>query len=195
MTMVIGLHGAKGSGKDQFFKAVEEAFPHLDVRKIAYADPIKAAVQRIMTLDSEKDYDNFKRFKLTYSLSTAPDHIGRIDGRHVVREIGMLMRSYDENQFVRYVEIEISKAPQAVWFITDLRFDNELQAIRRNPNGIVIKIKRGGVDYDGHVTETEFPDLACDSIIRNVDLTLKQYNQLVVDEMNCILQTFSIIKD
>jgi len=194
MTFVIGLHGAKGCGKDQFFKAVEVAFPHLDVRKIAFADPIKKEVMRIFNLNSEREYDVLKRTTVLTDIDEGYAR-RRLEGRHIVREIGMLMRSYDNHQFVRYVFSEIAKAPHALWFITDLRFDNELQAIRRNPNGIVIKIKRGGVDYDGHVTETEFPDLACDSIIRNVDLTLKQYNQLVVDEMNCILQTFSIIKD
>ena len=41
--MVLGLHGAKGSGKDYFYKVAKRTFPLLDVRKVAYADPIRGS--------------------------------------------------------------------------------------------------------------------------------------------------------
>lgn len=194
MTLVIGLHGAKGSGKDQFFKAAKAAFPQLDVRKIAYADPIKNEVSNIFGLDSEEEYDEFKRTDLTFSVNKGYTW-KQTAGRQAVREIGMLMRKYDEQQFVRYVEEEIRKAPQALWCITDLRFQNELDSIKNNLGGIVVKIKRYGFDFDGHVTETEFPDNVCTSVIHNVNLSLDEYNKLVVAEMNKILQTIALVKE
>lgn len=196
MGLVIGLHGAKGSGKDQFYKAAKAAFPQLDVRKIAYADPIKNELCRIFGLASEQEYDEFKRTTIKFNIpknSYPEPHL--VEGRQVVREIGMLMRSYDENQFTQYVVNEINKAPNALWFITDLRFDNELKSIKNELGGIVIKIKRGGFDFDGHVTETEFPDEACTSVIYNVDLTLEQYNARVSEEMNKIMQTLALMKE
>lgn len=123
MTLVIGLHGAKGSGKDQFYKAVKAAFPQLDVRKIAYADPIKNEVLNIFGLETEEQYDEFKRTDLTFTVDKGYTW-RQTAGRRAVREIGMLMRRYDEQQFVRYVEDQIKAAPQAVWLITDVRFDN-----------------------------------------------------------------------
>lgn len=186
MGLVIGLHGAKGSGKDQFYKAAKKAFPDLDIRKIAYADPIKNEVNRIFDLHSEEQYDLFKRTDVGFTLAGYLSH--NVEGRQVVREIGMLMRRYDDQQFVRYVEEEIKKAPDAIWCITDLRFDNELKSIQHNLNGIVVKIKRGGYQFDGHATETELPDSVCTSIIENVNLTLNEYNDLVVREMNNIMQ-------
>lgn len=193
MTLVIGLCGAKGSGKDQFYKAVKVNFPQLDVRKIAYADPIKDEVCRIFDLKSEIEYDMFKRTTLKYMLQ---DYNKReVDGRQAVREIGMLMRRYDEQQFVRYVEGQIKANPQALWIITDLRFENELQSIKENLGGIVIKIKRSGCSYDGHITETEFSDDECTSVVNNVNLTLVEYNKLVVAEMNKILQTLALMKE
>lgn len=198
MSLIIGLHGAKGSGKDQFFKAVKEAFPQLKVRKIAYADPIKEKVMNIFDLKDEQEYDDFKRTQVSYTL---PDRAARVNdvkqvtGRQVVREIGMLMRSYDEHQFVKYVEDTILADPEGIWCITDLRFNNELASIKANLGGIVIKIKRDGVGFDGHVTETEFPDNVCTSVIQNVELTLEQYNQLVVQEMNKIMQTIALVKE
>lgn len=193
MTLVIGVCGAKGSGKDQFYRAAKAAFPQLDVRKIAYADPIKHEVCRIFNLKSETEYDMFKRTSLKFTLSDYSKH--EVDGRQAVREIGMLMRKYDEQQFVHYVEDTIRANPQALWIVTDLRFDNELQSIKQNLDGVVIKIKRDGCHYDGHITETEFADDQCTSVLHNSNLTLEQYNQLVVAEMNKILQTLALMKE
>lgn len=193
MTLVIGLHGARGSGKDQFYKAVKEAFPQLDVRKIAFADPIKQEIMKLFDLVTEEQYDLFKRSEIAYRLPGYHSHV--IPGRHIVREIGMLMRRYDENQFVEYVASQIDKNPQALWCITDVRFDNELCMIKQRFNGLLIKIKRSGVNFDGHATETEFPDELCSSIVYNNHITLEQYNKLVINEMNKILQTVSILKD
>lgn len=179
--MIIGLHGAKGSGKDQFYRAIKAEYPDLNIRKIAYADPIKNEVSRIFELQTEEQYDAFKRSRVFYTLPRMLTH--HVEGRQIVREIGMKMRSYDPTQFVRYVEEEIAKDPTAVWCITDLRFDNELESIRKM-NGLVVKIKRAGFEFDGHVTEIEFPNLACDIVIHNDRLTLEEYNKLAVLEFD-----------
>lgn len=189
MTVVIGLCGSKGSGKDHFFKVIQKAFPLQKVRKIAYADPIKNEILNIFNLKNEDQYDSFKRTVVSCILSsTASQH--NVSGRHVVREIGMLMRRYDENQFTKYVEDQINKEPDALWCITDLRFENELKSIRTNLQGIVIKVKRPGFEYDGHVTETEIADGLCDSIILN-DGSLQRYEERVMEHMLGILQTLS----
>lgn len=184
MSIVIGLHGAKGSGKDQFFKAVERAFPLHPVKKIAYADPIKHEVQRIFELQDEQQYDLFKRTNVGYQLPGYLNHA--VDGRRVVREIGMLMRKYDESQFTSYVEKAIESHPGSIWCITDLRFANEYESIRKVLGGKVVKILRTGYVYDGHATETEFSDSDCDYIIHN-DGDLRKYKNKVVDVMNDIL--------
>lgn len=192
MSLVIGLHGAKGSGKDHFYKIVKRAFPLHDVRKIAYADPIKHEVAHIFNLQDEDQYDLFKRNDVTFQLpGCAPK---RVHGRQVVREIGMMMRRYDENQFTQYVEDQIASAPGAIWCITDLRFDNELKSIQTNLGGIIVKIKRSGFQYDGHVTETELPDDVCDTTIYN-DGTLKQYEEKVVATMYAILDSLTHDKE
>lgn len=187
MGLIIGLHGAKGSGKDQFYKAVRNAFPDKDIRKIAYADPIKDAVSHIFDLSSEEEYDAFKRTDLTYSLTKGYTW-DQVSGRQVVREIGMMMRSYDPSQFVRYVEETIQKAPDAIWCITDVRFDNEFHSIRWVLEGCILKIKRGGIAYDGHATEIEFEDSMCDMVIENVDLSLEQYNDLVIEKFKELME-------
>jgi hypothetical protein len=195
MSLIIGLHGAKGSGKDQFFKAVKAAYPQMKVRKIAYADPIKEQVVKIFDLKDEDEYDEFKRTQLQWTLRSGQNMPDTVSGRHAVREIGMLMRSYNQDQFVQYVEDTILADPEGIWCITDLRFNNELHSIKCNLGGLVIKIKRDGVQFDGHVTETEFPDEICTSVIQNVGLTLEQYNERVVEEMKKIMQTIALVKE
>lgn len=189
MALVIGLCGAKGSGKDYFYHTAKKMYPQLDVRKIAYADPIKNELCQIFELKSELEYDMLKRTPVHFTLA---DYTKReVAGRHIVREIGMLMRKYDEQQFVRYVEEEIRKAPQALWCITDLRFDNELDSVRNRLDGFVVKIKRPGFVYDGHVTETELSDDVCHSIINN-EGSIKHYEKQVQHVLNTIMHTIAI---
>ena len=185
MGLVIGLCGSKGSGKDQFFKTVYNNFPFLDVRKIAYADPIKHEVMHIFDLINEEQYDLFKRNSLRYDL---PGYLGNsVSGRSTVREIGMLMRRYDENQFTKYVEDTINAAPSSVcWCITDLRFENELDSIKNKLGGIIVKVNRAGFNYDGHITETEFSDDICDHVIQNSS-TLEDYEIEIVSKMKSLL--------
>ena len=175
MSIVIGLHGAKSAGKDYFYQVVKERFPDRDIRKIAYADPIKHKVMFLFGLKTEEEYDLFKRTNLSY-------RVGRdivYDGRHVVREIGMMMRDYDPDQFVRYVESMIKASPNSIWCITDLRFKNELLSIQ-SLGGTVVKIKRRGFEFDGHITETEFDDTICNHIIHNDSNVLDAYQDAVV---------------
>ena len=165
---VIALTGAKGSGKDSFFHIVQSIPDRYDQpipKRIAYADPIRQQVNAILGLRSEPEYDDFKRRLHAFILSNREV---TISGRQIVREIGMLMRKYDENQFTNYVDemIRSHSSSNIRWFITDLRFNNELQSLKKH-DAVVIKIKRAGVEYDGHVSETEIPDSNCHIIIHN----------------------------
>lgn len=188
--IIIGLTGAKGSGKDHFFHTVKKNFPLHDVRKIAYADPIKNELMHIFNLETEQQYDDFKRTQINFALPkqvTRDMDIRSVDGRHVVREIGMLMRRYDENQFTKYVEQQIESTNGVIWCITDLRFQNELDSIKNRLGGIVVKIKRVGFDYDGHVTETEFADDVCDHIIHNQTNKIEMYERSILSVIDNIL--------
>jgi hypothetical protein len=178
MGLVFGLHGAKRSGKDYFYQVIKSRYPDLDIRKVAYADPIKKEVCRIFELQDEAQYDLFKQSKVEYQLPGYLTH--NVTGRQVVREIGMLMRGYNEQQFVRYVEDEIIKHPKAIWFITDLRFRNELKSVKLLVDGVVVKIKRPGKDYDGHPSEIEIEDKFCDTIIMNTG-TIVDYERQIID--------------
>lgn len=189
MSIVIGLHGAKGSGKDHFFKVARDAFPNLNIQKIAYADPIKNEVCRIFDLADEDQYDAFKRTHLTYHLPGDTNRV--VMGRQVVREIGMMMRGYHQQQFVEYVENTINAHPEVdIWCITDMRFENELQSVKTTRNSAVVKILRSGVEFDGHATEIEIPDNQCDYILHNGSANIENYDRLIVSTVEKLISTF-----
>lgn len=192
MRFVIALTGPKGSGKDTVAQLIAELYPDYDVNTVAFADPIKKAVEFIFqlpvtgpSLEDHQAYDQFKRSRLHFDLPSIG--MQAIDTRHVVREIGMLMRSYDEKQFNDYVLRAITSPtshPKRIDIVTDLRFDNEYTFLK-SVDAKIIKINRPNYHYDGHITERGFDDQLVDKVLLNDgDLTyLKTRIKSVMDSL------------
>jgi hypothetical protein len=166
---VIALTGPKGSGKDTAADFICKYYTN--VEKAAFADPIKHIVQHIFKLDSHssREYDRLKRSNMSFEDPSTQTTWRGINGRHVVREIGMLMRSYDEQQFNYYIQkaiIEAAARRSSIFVVTDLRFDNEYIMLRRH-GAKIVKIARPDYQYDGHITERGFDDHLIDYVIDN----------------------------
>lgn len=143
--MIIGLSGPKGCGKDTIYKVIKTL---CDCHKIAFADPIRDMTSKILNI-SDNDIDVFKRTEVTLSFG---DKVIKTQGRHIYREIGMCMRSFDCNQFINYVRNTINSDKESLWIITDVRFQNEVDFIH-SQNGKIILIEREGYEYDNHPSE------------------------------------------
>lgn len=187
---VIALTGPKGSGKDTVGELIKQYFntsPVFKAHTIAFADPIKTVVKDLFVFETTKEYDDFKRTTCNFSLPkqlTRDMQLYQVEGRHLVREIGMLMRKYDEKQFTNYVIGEIRYQPNDVWVVTDLRFDNEYLAMK-NLGAKIINIKRPNYEYDGHITERGFNDSLVDyQLLNDGDLPyLKTRVESVMDSI------------
>lgn len=164
MSRVIALTGPKGSGKDTVGMIIRQLYPLYNVRCIAYADPIKKVINELFDLSNGVDeYDLFKRTQVTFSI----DHDARsVSGRRLVREIGMLMRHYDDKQFTKYVRDQIETCHNTIWVVTDMRFDNEYIDLK-DLGAKTIKILRPNHHYDGHITERGFDDQLVDNLLMN----------------------------
>lgn len=192
MANIIALHGPKGCGKDTFVEMAMKLFPQINFNQVAFADPIKTAICEIFDLESQVHYDEFKRGDVEVCAWTPDSQL--VEGRQVVRGIGMLMRSYDTQQFVEYVEQKIqqnSHIPNMVWCITDLRFDNEIQFIKKM-GGLIVKINRPSLKFDGHASETEIPDQLCDFFLDNSS-GLKEYSNNIYNLINTMKLNKDII--
>jgi hypothetical protein len=164
MPQVIAFTGAKGSGKDTAASFLAHEY---GIAPIAFADPIKKEIMWTFKIRSVADYDIFKR-------STIKTPHGEVDGRHIVREIGMLMRRYDEEQFIQYVDETVHRNKNSKFAITDLRFDNEMQYCK-HIGAKVIKLVRPGSSSDGHVTERGFDNSECDLVVYNDTDNVKSF--------------------
>lgn len=162
---IIALTGPKGSGKDTVGMLIKDMYPHLNPSTIAFADPIKKTINHIFNLSDQSDYTYDRLKRATLKLKDEEEHYS-IEGRRLVREIGMLMRSYDEKQFTNYVVEQIQSKPDNLWVVTDLRFDNEY-IVLKNLGAKVVKILRPSYNYDGHITERGFDNHLVDSMLMN----------------------------
>ena len=161
---IIALTGPKGSGKDTVARMIAEQYDNVSM--IAFADPIKKVINDLFELDPKNNdqYDAFKRTHLSYQLPGFFSHT--IIGRTLVREIGMLMRGYDEDQFNEYVVDRINSEEANIYIVTDVRFENEFQ-LMRDMGAKIIQITHPDCNYDGHVTERGFADKTVDFTIAN----------------------------
>ena len=181
---IIALTGPKGSGKDTVARLIANQYE--DVRTIAFADPIKDVIQDLFDLDKSNvdQYDQFKRTTLRYVLPGYTE-LG-VSARHVVREIGMLMRKYDDKQFTGYVVNQIRYFPSSTWVVTDLRFDNEYMILKQL-GAKIVNINRPNYEYDGHITERGFNESLVDFQLMN-DGNLEYLKTRVTTVMNNIME-------
>lgn len=163
MSKIIAFTGAKGSGKDTAASFLSHQY---GVVPLAFADPIKKELMWIFNINSISDYDVFKRSKIKMPY-------GEVDGRRVVREIGMLMRRYDEDQFINYVDESVERWDR-LFAITDLRFDNEMLYCKHK-GAKIVKIIRPGTESDSHITEKGFDDSNMDLIIYNDYASVREF--------------------
>jgi hypothetical protein len=185
---VIALSGPKGSGKDTVGSLIKELYKDHNAETIAFADPVKQAIRHIFNLGDESIY-SYDRLKRSILKLKDEECFYTIDGRRLVREIGMLMRSYDEKQFTQYVYDTVMKEPDRLWIVTDMRFDNEYSFLKQKLNAKMIKIIRPSYEYDGHITERAFDDHLVDKVLMNDgDLAYLKYRtetvmRIIMEEM------------
>lgn len=176
--LIIGLIGPKGSGKDYAYSILFKHFDNVD--RVAFADPIKNTICELFSLQPDQ-LELLKRCSLIDFINhNTSQNYGSCIGRDFVRNIGMLMRNYDDQQFNRYVENKIKDNPNTTWVVTDVRFPNEVELIKRL-GGVLIEIHREGYAYDHHVTESG--ELHHDHLVVNdenfEDNLVKLINQLM----------------
>jgi len=204
---ILGLSGKKQSGKDTFGKQIQKIWRsdklglngnHLaplimdDCCLFAFADELKQAAAKYFRIDIELMYGTDKdKNSLTHIKWTAfPIKIVRkqtADEYMTVRQVlqfwgSNIMRAIYGNVWVDCTMDNINKYSAAVSVLTDVRFPNEVEAIKK-AGGRVIRLTRNPLD-DQHESETALDDYSSfDVIFDNSNLTVEQQNHKCKDIM------------
>ena len=150
---IIGITGRKFSGKDTLGNYFVENY---GFEKIAYADALKEAVRAIFDFNDEQLYGN-KKEELDDFWEITPRQTLQFVGTDLFRNhIHELAPNIKKDIWIRVVKRKIAnklkKNPNAKFIITDVRFPDELEAIK-DLGGITIKIQRNNISNDIHASE------------------------------------------
>jgi len=164
MAIIIGITGAKRSGKNTVARMIEDWLtqnrPNVPSFRHAFARPVVERGCEIFGLSS----DHWEDLKEAYVEVTLPGGTQfTTNGRHIVREVGMVMTEVDPMHLVDEVDEEVSLLSEtryrSVHLITDLRRDIEREWLinRLEFDGDEIHLLQivgdRGANSDSHVTE------------------------------------------
>lgn len=166
MIQLIGVSGKKRSGKDEFFKIFNDFSGNIyDCTK--FAGKLKTICSIITGQPEFKFYDG------TYCDEYLPDW--NMTVREIQQLIGteLFRNTLDKDVWVKSLFVDFK--PNDKWIITDVRFPNEIEAIKKH-GGIIIRIENPNINNSNtHSSETSLDNYNdWDYIIRN-DGTLDEY--------------------
>lgn len=155
--MILMLSGHAGCGKDTACKLIEKNY--VWVRRLSFADRLKKIAQAL-TWDGNKD----------------------IKGRKFLQDLGQVARAYNENVWADIVANDMDESGIAV--ITDFRFPNEAEVIKRRFNKVyTIRITGRSTDLgdnENDISEHALDDYKFDYYIDNSG-TMKEFEDKLVD--------------
>jgi hypothetical protein len=151
--MIISVSGKIGSGKDTVAKIIQDATPYYNWEVKKFAGKLKYVATLLSGIPMEKWEDQeFKQTEMSPEWGmTYREFLQRIgteamrDGLHTDTWVNALFADYNESE--------------SNWVVTDTRFPNEINAIKRY-NGLKIKVIRDSGNTVGteHPSETALND-------------------------------------
>jgi len=143
---IIALTGYKQSGKSSVARTLQEQF---GFTRMAFADPVKWAVQMIYGLSYDQLYGHLKE---------EPDPRYDLTPRFIMQHFGTeVCRHLHPDTWVLNLKRRMDYLPgQSNVVIDDLRFDNEAKAVREW-GGKVWRVARFGYGRGQHASEAYSP--------------------------------------
>lgn len=167
--ILIGLTGLAGSGKN--FVADQITAKYESVRQIAFADPLKHVVHHMFDVPLEDCYtEKGKASKTWYTWADCrpaveeAKHAGlRIDGglrspmsvRDLLQWVGtdLVRGCWNDQHWILLAERRIKSATEEIVIVTDVRFQNEANAVMGLGGTILRPVGRRAEGVPQHVSE------------------------------------------
>ena len=147
--MIIGIGYKRGSGKDTVAEHLVETH---NFRRRAFADSLKAAARAIFGWDDRHLHGDLKE---------SVDPYWGMSPRWALQRMGTeaMRRNVADDVWIRSLRRHMIDSPQSDWVIPDVRFINEIKAIREW-GGVLWRVDRSRImlGYDGHASEIELDD-------------------------------------
>ena len=193
MQKIIGFSGKKGSGKDTLAKFLFENSVDLfgvEASIHSFAGPMKNVCIDLFGLDHNQVFgtDDEKNTPTKYKWEEFPVNLenktGFMTAREFLQEFGTaIVRKMNSNVYIEACFRKIKKEKNALNFITDVRFINEVKSIQA-ADGIVIRLTRE-IDEDSHQSEIELDNSLdlFDLVLDNRKLNKFQQSQVLVERL------------
>jgi len=156
---IIGIAGKKRSGKDTVGKILIEKYGY---EKLYFAEEVYNGVYTLNPIiDYSYNYDEYSSVKITpIRLQEIIDECGWEYSKERYDEVRRLLQTFGTEAgrnihgFDCWVNIVKNKIdPNKKYVITDVRFDNEVEMIRKK-YGCILQVERDGLNnFDGHSSE------------------------------------------
>lgn len=182
--ILIGITGKARSGKDTI---ADYLLQHKWFETISFANPVKRGIQAAFNLPADKLNEDKEQIipELGYSKRQLYQLFGTEFGRNILGEdIWVKSAQLTLNKIVERSHKQpgiFIDVPGVV--ISDVRFDNEAEFVKKN-NGIIVEVRReSATAVNDHVSEAGINPMLIDYVIEN-NGTIQQLN----DRINEILE-------
>lgn len=154
--LIIGLVGERRSGKDTVCEILQKISGE-KFERAAFADELKRQVAKIFGISIDK----------LNAIKALPPV------RHLLQWYGTDYVRYleGENYWVDQLQLLLHQSNASCWIITDVRFQNEANWVKKFPHHVLFRVVRETVAKealaDSHASETELKSIDTDFIINN----------------------------
>jgi hypothetical protein len=181
---VIGITGRKYNGKDTTANYICEKYGY---KQLAFAGPLKDICGKLFGFNDEQLHGSLKETPDDSWFDLTPRQVLQFVGTDLFRNhMSELNERFGQDFWLlcakNYMDRELLKNPDTVFVISDVRFPNEVDFVRKL-NGIVFRVKRKSVNKkkkDTHQSELLIDELEVDYDLKN-DSTKEDLYKVIND--------------
>jgi hypothetical protein len=176
---IIGITGRKRHGKDTLGDYLVSNYGYT---KIGFADALKEGCRHIFGFNDDQLYGNSKEIDDDF-WKASPRKVLQYVGTDLFRDqLSKILPEVKDDIWVKVVEKTILQNPDKKYVITDVRFNNELEFIKKY-NGLTIKVQRDTLtNIDSHISESFIDELQTNYTIKNsgtIEELYENFNNIV----------------